>query len=147
MRPRSRALEPLPRAARVARVLATLLAIAASACGETRGPAERGGASDSAGQAAESSSKRRQAGQTGQTGAPRDAGESGVALAITIDDLPWVGPLPPGWDRLEGNRRIMAALAAHGAPAAGFVNCGRVSAGAPVPVSYTHLTLPTTPYV
>jgi peptidoglycan-N-acetylglucosamine deacetylase len=54
------------------------------------------------------------------------------AVAITVDDLPWVGPLPPGWDRMEGTRRILAALQAHGATAAGFVNCGRVQAGAPV---------------
>lgn len=54
------------------------------------------------------------------------------AMAITIDDLPWVGPLPPGWDRMEGTRRILAALDNHDAPAAAFVNCGRVPADAPV---------------
>lgn len=55
-----------------------------------------------------------------------------TALAITIDDLPWVGPLPPGTSRAEGTRRILDALAAHNAQATGFVNCGRVSAGAPI---------------
>lgn len=55
-----------------------------------------------------------------------------VELAITIDDLPWVGPLPRDWDRADGNARILAALDAHDARATGFVNCGRVPAGAPV---------------
>lgn len=54
------------------------------------------------------------------------------ALAITIDDLPWVGPLPTGWSILDGTERIMSALAAHDATATGFVNCGRVRDGAPV---------------
>ncbi|MBW3552548.1 MAG: polysaccharide deacetylase family protein [Gemmatimonadetes bacterium] len=54
------------------------------------------------------------------------------ALAITIDDLPWVGPLPPGRDRAAATRQILAALEAHGVRATGFVNCGRVQPGAPI---------------
>jgi peptidoglycan-N-acetylglucosamine deacetylase len=54
------------------------------------------------------------------------------ALAITIDDLPWVGSLPPGLTRLQATDSILAALDAHGARATGFVNCDRVQAGAPV---------------
>ena len=61
-----------------------------------------------------------------------DTPDVATALAITVDDLPWVGPLPPGWSRIEGTRRILAALREHDAPATGFVNCGRVSAGATV---------------
>lgn len=63
--------------------------------------------------------------------APADAAAS-TPVAITIDDLPWVGPLPPGWNRLEGTARILEALRSQGAPATGFVNCGRVPEGAPV---------------
>jgi peptidoglycan/xylan/chitin deacetylase (PgdA/CDA1 family) len=54
------------------------------------------------------------------------------AVAITVDDLPWVGPLPPGMTRLEATDSILAALAAHDAQATGFVNCDRVQSGAPV---------------
>lgn len=67
------------------------------------------------------------AGEPEQGAAPRVP-----ALAITIDDLPWVGPLSPGADRQQATERILAALEAHGAPATGFVNCGRVEDGAPV---------------
>lgn len=63
---------------------------------------------------------------------PAPGAEALPALAITIDDLPWVGPLPPGLDRLEATARILAALEAHGAPATGFPNCARVQPGAPV---------------
>lgn len=59
-------------------------------------------------------------------------GPSETPVAITIDDLPWVGPLPPGWDRMDGTRRILAALERHGAQATGFVNCGRSQPGTPV---------------
>jgi peptidoglycan-N-acetylglucosamine deacetylase len=54
------------------------------------------------------------------------------AVAITVDDLPWVGPLPPGMTRLQATDSILAVLAAHGVQATGFVNCDRVQAGAPV---------------
>lgn len=58
--------------------------------------------------------------------------EAGVPVAITIDDLPWVGVLPPGRDRQAATRRILEALEQHGAAATGFVNCGRVERDAPV---------------
>jgi peptidoglycan/xylan/chitin deacetylase (PgdA/CDA1 family) len=45
-------------------------------------------------------------------------------LAITLDDLPWVGPLPEGdTAALQGLGRIAAVLRAHDAPATGFVVC------------------------
>lgn len=53
-------------------------------------------------------------------------------LAVTFDDLPWIGELRPGESRLEATRRLLATLAAYGAPATGFVDCGRVAPGAPV---------------
>ncbi|WP_404368751.1 polysaccharide deacetylase family protein [Sphingomonas sp. MMS24-J45] len=45
-------------------------------------------------------------------------------IAITIDDLPAHGPLPVGGDRLVIGKAIIAALAAHHAPAFGFMNAG-----------------------
>jgi peptidoglycan/xylan/chitin deacetylase (PgdA/CDA1 family) len=46
-------------------------------------------------------------------------------IAITIDDLPWVGPLAPGDTKEAATARLLAALARHGVPAAGFVNSER----------------------
>lgn len=60
--------------------------------------------------------------------APTFAGE----LAVTLDDLPWVGALPPGVSRGEATGRLLSALSGAGAPATGFVDCGRVQPGAPV---------------
>ena len=51
-------------------------------------------------------------------------------IALTFDDLPAHGPLPPGGDRLAIARTIIAALAAQHAPAFGFLNAG-VDAGYP----------------
>ncbi len=49
---------------------------------------------------------------------------SGPAIALTFDDLPAHGPLPPGGDRLVIADTIIAALRKHNAPAFGFVNGG-----------------------
>ncbi len=46
------------------------------------------------------------------------------AIALTFDDIPSHGPLPPGETRLSVIRRITAALAAEKAPAFGFLNAG-----------------------
>lgn len=100
--------------------LLAALALAGLACGDTPDRSDPGTPGSTAQSTAES---------------PRDASSPAgdlPALAMTIDDLPWVGPLPPGWDRLEGTARIMAGLEAHEAPATGFVNCGRVPPDAPV---------------
>lgn len=51
-------------------------------------------------------------------------------LAVTLDDLPWVGPLPPGEDRARATSRLLAAMAEHGVTAVGFVDCARVEPGA-----------------
>jgi peptidoglycan/xylan/chitin deacetylase (PgdA/CDA1 family) len=69
------------------------------------------------GQAAERSEAR--------TAAPNTAARSsGPAVALTFDDLPAHGPLPPGVSRLDIARDIIAALRAHNAPAFGFLNGG-----------------------
>jgi lysophospholipase L1-like esterase/peptidoglycan/xylan/chitin deacetylase (PgdA/CDA1 family) len=49
---------------------------------------------------------------------------AGPAIALTFDDLPAHGPLPPGVSRLDIVRTIIAALKAHDAPAFGFLNGG-----------------------
>lgn len=58
---------------------------------------------------------------------PQDDGSaplSGIELAITLDDLPWVGPLPAGDSTPEqAVERIAAVLRVHEAPATGFVVC------------------------
>lgn len=54
------------------------------------------------------------------------------SIAITLDDLPFVGGLGPGDSAVAANRRILAALAKHRAPAAGFVVCDRIDPEASV---------------
>ena len=58
-----------------------------------------------------------------------EASESGeqqsIRLAITLDDLPWVGPLPSGDTAQQALERIAAVLRVHDAPATGFVVCNR----------------------
>ncbi len=48
------------------------------------------------------------------------------SVALTFDDLPWVGPLPEGERPRDGLTRIAATLRVHDAPATGFVICDRV---------------------
>lgn len=59
------------------------------------------------------------------TAVPTPEPQLAGALAVTFDDLPWVGGLAPGESRTQATRRLLAALADHGAPAVGFVDCGR----------------------
>lgn len=47
-----------------------------------------------------------------------------ATIALTFDDLPAHGPLPPGDDRLAIAQRIIAALREAHAPAYGFLNGG-----------------------
>jgi peptidoglycan-N-acetylglucosamine deacetylase len=53
-------------------------------------------------------------------------------VALTIDDLPWVGPLPPSETTLGATQRLLAALRRHDAHAVGFANCGRLRRDSPV---------------
>ena len=48
-----------------------------------------------------------------------------IRLAITLDDLPWVGPLPKDTSAQQALSRIAAVLRVHNAPATGFVVCDR----------------------
>jgi peptidoglycan-N-acetylglucosamine deacetylase len=69
-------------------------------------------------------------GGEGRPGAP--ATRQADPLAVTIDDIPWVGATHPGETQLDATRRLLAALAAHGVTAVGFVNCDRVTKDSPV---------------
>ena len=52
------------------------------------------------------------------------------ALAVTIDDLPWIGAVRPGETRADALRSLIEAL--RNVPALGFANCDRVESGAPL---------------
>ncbi|MGH7466137.1 MAG: hypothetical protein ACREK1_13225, partial [Longimicrobiales bacterium] len=47
------------------------------------------------------------------------------ALAVTIDDLPWIGAVRPGETREDALRSLIEALLARDVPAVGFANCDR----------------------
>lgn len=106
-----------------------LLALLFSGCGEGEGDGSAGDrAGEEPGAAAEPPSPDTTLpGVPGTVPTPTDsfAGE----LAITFDDLPWVGPLPPGESQLQPTGRILAALREHDAPAVGFVDCARAAPG------------------
>jgi len=56
------------------------------------------------------------------------AGVTGTEVAITIDDLPTHGPLPPGITRLAVAEQIIEVLRRHGIlGAVGFVNGGQIA--------------------
>jgi peptidoglycan/xylan/chitin deacetylase (PgdA/CDA1 family) len=58
---------------------------------------------------------------------PSPSPSEGFAVAVTVDDLPAHGPLPPGETRLSITRGYLAVLAAHHVPEAfGFVNAGAI---------------------
>lgn len=55
------------------------------------------------------------------------AGSASARVALTFDDLPAHGPLPPGVDRVDVAKRILDALRSHRAPPTyGFVNAKRL---------------------
>lgn len=49
-------------------------------------------------------------------------------LAVTVDDLPWVGRLAPGGSPAEANRALLTALLERGVHATGFVVCKNAEA-------------------
>lgn len=66
---------------------------------------------------------------TGVRFEPRAADEP-IRVAVTVDDLPTHGPVPPGVTRLALHERMLAAFAAHRiGQVYGFVNSGRVIDG------------------
>jgi peptidoglycan-N-acetylglucosamine deacetylase len=50
----------------------------------------------------------------------------GVQVAVTIDDLPWVGRTRSGENSQVATRRLLSTLKHTSVPAVGFVNCERV---------------------
>ena len=58
--------------------------------------------------------------QSGRDNPPPPPG----VMAVTVDDIPRHGTLPPGMTRLEVHRQMIAALQAEGVSAYGFVNGG-----------------------
>lgn len=64
------------------------------------------------------------------TVAPTTQGDAAIRVAVTVDDLPTHGPLPPGTTHLQVHERLLAAFAAHHVPQVyGFVNTGRTIEG------------------
>ena len=54
-------------------------------------------------------------------------GNASLQMAITVDDLPRHGPLPPGQSRLQVHRDLIAALKKHGVPQVyGFANTSHI---------------------
>jgi peptidoglycan-N-acetylglucosamine deacetylase len=64
---------------------------------------------------------------------PARPAEGGIALAVTIDDLPFVGPTARGESVDEALARIASVLADRHVPATGFVTCGRLAHGTITP--------------
>jgi peptidoglycan/xylan/chitin deacetylase (PgdA/CDA1 family) len=55
------------------------------------------------------------------------AGQTAPRVALTFDDLPSHGPLPPGLTRVDVAKRIIGTLRAHGVPPAyGFINAKKI---------------------
>ena len=55
------------------------------------------------------------------------AASGATELAVTVDDLPAHGPMPPGMQRLPTAQRMISALRRHGVRAVvGFVNGGQI---------------------
>jgi peptidoglycan/xylan/chitin deacetylase (PgdA/CDA1 family) len=97
-----------------------LLAIAAVACGEAPRTAPDGAPAADAVRPADPAAVQ------------PDAVPEPPAMAITIDDLPWIGALRRGETREQALRRMSDAFVARNVPAMAFVNCDRVSADAPL---------------
>jgi peptidoglycan-N-acetylglucosamine deacetylase len=69
--------------------------------------------------------------------AAADAADSATAsstpaLAVTIDDLPWIGVVRPGETKADALRRLIDSLVSRDAPAVGYANCDRAGSGAPL---------------
>jgi peptidoglycan-N-acetylglucosamine deacetylase len=54
------------------------------------------------------------------------------AMAVTVDDLPWIGAVRPGESREAALRTMIDAIMSRGVPALGFANCDRAGRGAPL---------------
>lgn len=66
------------------------------------------------------------------TATPPAASPPPLRLAVTIDDLPFVGQAPPGSSRLAVTHRLLATLTARTIPAVGFVVCAGIDPAEPI---------------
>lgn len=72
-------------------------------------------------------------GETASEMAPPDTVAPSVpTMAVTIDDLPWVGAVPPEGSKGDALASLIDALSERDVAAIGFVNCDRVQPGAPL---------------
>lgn len=60
---------------------------------------------------------------------PSASAPAAPAMAITLDDLPWIGAVGPGETRADALRRLADTLATRRVPAIGFANCARAGSG------------------
>lgn len=113
------------------RFLALILILSVSACGQEARREQGEPAGEQPGTAASPAPESAAVGGMPARPVPPETAFAGT-FAITIDDLPWVGALPPGESRLQPTGRLLGALRKHDATAVGFVDCARVGTGAPV---------------
>ena len=67
-----------------------------------------------------------------RTAPPPAASPPPLRIAVTIDDLPFVGQALPGSSRLAVTHRLLAALTARKIPAVGFVVCAGIDPAEPI---------------
>jgi peptidoglycan/xylan/chitin deacetylase (PgdA/CDA1 family) len=67
-----------------------------------------------------------------RTAPPPTASPPPLRIAVTIDDLPFVGQAPSGSSRLEVTHRLLATLTAREIPAVGFVVCAGIDPAEPI---------------
>jgi peptidoglycan/xylan/chitin deacetylase (PgdA/CDA1 family) len=60
--------------------------------------------------------------------APAATTKPTTKVAVTFDDLPWIGKVAPGDSKLAATGRLLSALRRRAVPAIGFVNCARIEA-------------------
>ena len=98
------------------RAAAAAMLVCAAACDGGAGTEREGGIADA---------------QTSPAAAEADTTAT-PSLAVTIDDLPWIGALRPGETRDEALKALADTLVARGVPAIGFANCDRARPGEPL---------------
>lgn len=83
-------------------------------------------------QAGTDASERLAAKDAVQPAAGEEAALDTPAIALTIDDLPWIGAVRPGETRADALDRLIDEVTSRNVPAIGFVNCGRVPGAEPL---------------
>ena len=109
-----------------------LLSAASGACDRAQPRAERTDAEqpDAQQEISGATSAATAAATSAATSAATNAAADTPAIAVTIDDLPWIGAVRPGASRADALRGMIDAFVARDVPAIGFVNCDRVTSDA-----------------